>query len=146
MILWKIVTVIRWIWSLCFSYILKVPFDSEDNQGIVYVWIGDRANPEEARVCEEIAEDMFGVGYLVKFLQSCGSIIFIWSFEIYSSICYVVTRFICAGISQYSDLEWRRGAEQFLLDWYWWKEKIWKGICCLHCDILSRLASVHMMA
>lgn len=38
-----------------------MPFDSEDNQGIVYVWIGSRANPDEARVCEEIAEDMFGV-------------------------------------------------------------------------------------
>ena len=47
---------------LCgYSYILKVPFDSQDNQGIVYVWIGNRANPEEARLSEDIAEDMYGV-------------------------------------------------------------------------------------
>ena len=44
------------------SYILKVPFDTEDNQGIVYVWIGNRANPEEARLTEDIAEEMYEVG------------------------------------------------------------------------------------
>ena len=38
-----------------------VPFDSQDNRGIVYVWIGEKANPEEARLAEELAEDMFGV-------------------------------------------------------------------------------------
>lgn len=41
-----------------------VPFDSQDNRGIVYVWIGDKVNPEEARLAEEIADDMFGVGFL----------------------------------------------------------------------------------
>ena len=46
------------------SYILKVPFDSEDSQGIVYVWIGKRANAEEARLAEEIADDMYGVSRL----------------------------------------------------------------------------------
>ena len=43
------------------SYILKVPFDLEDNNGIVYVWIGKRADADEARLTEEIADDMFGV-------------------------------------------------------------------------------------
>ena len=38
-----------------------MPFDSEDNQGIVYVWIGAQANPEEARLAEEIADDMYDV-------------------------------------------------------------------------------------
>ena len=38
-----------------------MPFDSEDSQGIVYVWIGKRANAEEARLAEEIADDMYGV-------------------------------------------------------------------------------------
>jgi hypothetical protein len=52
-----------------FSYILKVPFDSEDNQGIVYVWIGSHANPDEARVCEEIAEDMFGETHSIQILN-----------------------------------------------------------------------------
>jgi hypothetical protein len=46
------------------SHILMVPFDSQDNRGIVYVWIGDKVNPEEARLAEEIADDMFGVGFL----------------------------------------------------------------------------------
>ena len=44
-----------------FSYILVVPFDSEDNAGIVYVWIGERCDPEEARITEEIANDMYDV-------------------------------------------------------------------------------------
>jgi len=42
-----------------------VPFDSADSQGIVYVWIGKRSNAEEARLAEEIADDMYGVSYLV---------------------------------------------------------------------------------
>ncbi len=44
-----------------FSYILVVPFDSEDNAGIVYVWIGERCDPEEARITEEVANDMYDV-------------------------------------------------------------------------------------
>jgi hypothetical protein len=59
------------------SHILMVPFDSQDNRGIVYVWIGDKVNPEEARLAEEIADDMFGVGFFSffllvgKLLESC---------------------------------------------------------------------------
>lgn len=43
------------------SYILFVPFESEDNadSGIVYVWIGSKAIPEEAKLIQEIAEEMF---------------------------------------------------------------------------------------
>jgi hypothetical protein len=40
-------------------YILKVPFDNENSSGIVYVWIGSKADPDEARLIEEIAEEMF---------------------------------------------------------------------------------------
>jgi len=40
-------------------YILKVPFDNEESSGIVYVWIGSKADPDEARLIEEIAEEMF---------------------------------------------------------------------------------------
>ena len=43
----------------CFCYILKVPFDSEDKRGIVYVWIGSKADPEEATVAEEIAYSLY---------------------------------------------------------------------------------------
>lgn len=52
------------LFVFCFfllSYILKVPFASEDLQGIVYVWIGTKADHEEARLAEEIAYDLFKV-------------------------------------------------------------------------------------
>jgi len=52
-----------------FCYILKVPFDSEDNQGIVYAWIGKRANPNEARLIEEIAEEMYGETHSIQILN-----------------------------------------------------------------------------
>jgi len=43
----------------CYCYILKVPFDKEDKRGIVYVWIGSKADPEEANVAEEIAYNLY---------------------------------------------------------------------------------------
>jgi len=43
----------------CFCYILKVPFDAEDKSGIVYVWIGEKADAEEARVAEDIAYSLY---------------------------------------------------------------------------------------
>ncbi|KAI0215974.1 Flightless-1-like protein [Lamellibrachia satsuma] len=52
-----------------FCYILKVPFDSEDSQGIVYVWIGKRSNAEEARLAEEIADDMYGESHTIQILN-----------------------------------------------------------------------------
>jgi len=36
-----------------------VPFDKEDTSGIVYVWVGDLADSEEARITEEIAREMY---------------------------------------------------------------------------------------
>ncbi|XP_015604382.1 protein flightless-1 [Cephus cinctus] len=42
-----------------FCYILNVPFNNDDESGIVYVWIGSKADPDEARLIEEIAEKMF---------------------------------------------------------------------------------------
>ena len=51
-----------------------MPFDSEDSQGIVYVWIGKRANAEEARLAEEIADDMYGVSWLGLFDYHMGAI------------------------------------------------------------------------
>ncbi|KAK2714542.1 protein flightless-1-like isoform X2 [Artemia franciscana] len=43
----------------CFCYILKVPFDKDDTNGIIYVWIGSKASDEEAKLAEEIAQDMY---------------------------------------------------------------------------------------
>nr|CAD7455146.1 unnamed protein product [Timema tahoe] len=44
--------------SAC-CYILKVTFDQEESSGMVYVWIGSKAKPEEAKLAEDIAEEMF---------------------------------------------------------------------------------------
>lgn len=41
------------------SYILNVPFNNDDETGIVYAWIGSKADSEEARLIQEIAEEMF---------------------------------------------------------------------------------------
>ncbi|XP_043272595.1 protein flightless-1 [Venturia canescens] len=42
-----------------FCYILNVPFNNDDETGIVYVWIGSKADGEDARLVQEIAEEMF---------------------------------------------------------------------------------------
>ena len=46
--------------SVC-SYILMVPFDSEELKGIVYVWVGSKADHSEAQIAEEIAYKMYKV-------------------------------------------------------------------------------------
>ena len=38
-------------------YVLKVPFDPQDKSGIVYVWLGAKADPDDARAAEEIATE-----------------------------------------------------------------------------------------
>jgi len=38
-----------------------VPFDQEDANGIIYVWIGNNADPDEARITEEIAREMYDI-------------------------------------------------------------------------------------
>lgn len=42
-----------------YSYILKVKFDQEDSNGIVYLWVGSKSDPEDIKLAEEIADDMF---------------------------------------------------------------------------------------
>lgn len=43
-----------------YSYLLNVPFNnSDEGTGIVYAWIGSKADPEDARLIGEIAEEMF---------------------------------------------------------------------------------------
>lgn len=47
-----------------FCYILCVPFENtsgSDSKGIVYVWIGKRSDPDEARLAEEIARYIYDV-------------------------------------------------------------------------------------
>lgn len=45
---------------IIYSYLLNVPFNnSDEGTGIVYAWIGSKADPEDARLIGEIAEEMF---------------------------------------------------------------------------------------
>ncbi|RXM32515.1 Protein flightless-1-like [Acipenser ruthenus] len=46
-----------------FCFILKVPFESTDNQGIVYTWVGRAADPDEAKLAEDIMNSMFDDTY-----------------------------------------------------------------------------------
>uniref|UniRef100_A0A3B3CSC8 FLII actin remodeling protein n=1 Tax=Oryzias melastigma TaxID=30732 RepID=A0A3B3CSC8_ORYME len=46
-----------------FCFILKVPFESTDNQGIVYTWVGRAADPDEAKLAEDIMNSMFDETY-----------------------------------------------------------------------------------
>ncbi|XP_041829756.1 protein flightless-1 homolog [Melanotaenia boesemani] len=46
-----------------FCFILKVPFESTDNQGIVYTWVGRAADPDEAKLAEDIMNTMFDETY-----------------------------------------------------------------------------------
>ncbi|XP_044159287.1 protein flightless-1 homolog [Bufo gargarizans] len=46
-----------------FCYLLKVPFESTDNQGIVYTWVGRAADPDEAKLAEDIMNTMFDDTY-----------------------------------------------------------------------------------
>ena len=43
------------------SYILKVPFNADGASGIVYVWIGERSDPEDGKLTDEIANWMYDV-------------------------------------------------------------------------------------
>lgn len=38
-----------------------MPFEQDDNadSGIVYVWVGSKSDPDEARLIQDIAEEMF---------------------------------------------------------------------------------------
>lgn len=41
----------------------QVPFESEDNQGIVYAWVGRASDPDEAKLAEDILNSMFEASY-----------------------------------------------------------------------------------
>lgn len=41
----------------------QVPFESEDNQGIVYAWVGRASDPDEAKLAEDILNTMFDASY-----------------------------------------------------------------------------------
>ena len=43
-----------------------MPFKNQDSKGIVYTWIGSKADPDMAHVTEELAYDMFDVSILMR--------------------------------------------------------------------------------
>lgn len=61
--------------NLCseFCYIVCVPLTvntDSDTRGAVYVWIGSKSNPEEARIAEELAQSMYDVSsYSIQVLN-----------------------------------------------------------------------------
>ncbi|CAF0824220.1 unnamed protein product [Brachionus calyciflorus] len=61
--------------NLCsqFCYIVCVPFENTDQnaatKGIVYVWIGKNSNPDEAKIAEEIAQDIYDETYSIQVLN-----------------------------------------------------------------------------
>ncbi|RZF40467.1 hypothetical protein LSTR_LSTR000346 [Laodelphax striatellus] len=42
-----------------FCYILKVPVNGDEENGIVYLWIGSKAKPEEIKLIGDICDEMF---------------------------------------------------------------------------------------
>uniref|UniRef100_A0A8C9CHW9 Protein flightless-1 homolog n=1 Tax=Phocoena sinus TaxID=42100 RepID=A0A8C9CHW9_PHOSS len=55
-----------------FCFILKVPFESEDNQGIVYAWVGRASDPDEAKLAEDILNSMFEASYSKQVINEGG--------------------------------------------------------------------------
>lgn len=51
-----------------------VPFDSEELKGIVYVWVGSRADHTEAQLAEQIAYKMYKVCKLFPVKMTFGCI------------------------------------------------------------------------
>jgi len=47
-------------------YVLRVPFDAQGTTGITYVWKGNHALPQEARVALDIATDLNKEGYSLQ--------------------------------------------------------------------------------
>lgn len=52
-----------------------MPFETEDESesGIVYVWIGSKSEPEEAKLIQEIAEEMFNNPWVSLQVCNCFS-------------------------------------------------------------------------
>ncbi|CAF0908368.1 unnamed protein product, partial [Didymodactylos carnosus] len=57
--------------NLCseFCYIVTVPLDSGDIIGIVYVWIGNSADQEDALLTQEIANEMYNDSYTIQVIN-----------------------------------------------------------------------------
>ncbi|KAK6187545.1 hypothetical protein SNE40_005543 [Patella caerulea] len=53
----------------CGVYILMVPFDSQDLKGIVYVWVGSKADHADAVIGEEIAYLMYKDSYTIQMIN-----------------------------------------------------------------------------
>uniref|UniRef100_A0A0B7B8B3 Gelsolin-like domain-containing protein n=2 Tax=Arion vulgaris TaxID=1028688 RepID=A0A0B7B8B3_9EUPU len=52
-----------------FCFILMVPFDSDDLKGIVYIWVGKKADHKEAQIAEEIAYMMYKDGFTIQMIS-----------------------------------------------------------------------------
>lgn len=59
-----------------FSYILRVQFDQEDTNGIIYLWVGSKADPEDIKLAEEISDEMFNDVTIFFIIISCSCPLF----------------------------------------------------------------------
>lgn len=53
----------------CFCFILMVPFECDDLSGVVYVWVGSKADHEDAKLAEDIAYTMFKDNYTIQMIN-----------------------------------------------------------------------------
>lgn len=73
-----------------------VPFETEDQaeSGIVYVWIGKKSTPEEAKLIQDVAEEMFNNPWV--------------SLQVCLNICMgVVVFFVSIKLSCFADFKRR---------------------------------------
>lgn len=70
-----------------------VPFETEDQaeSGIVYVWIGNKSTPEEAKLIQDVAEEMFNNPWVS--LQVSLKIFMFFFFFIFQTVLNIVADF-----------------------------------------------------
>lgn len=77
---------------MCF---LQVPFESTDNQGIVYTWVGRAADPDEAKLAEDIMNCMFDDTYSKQVNVHATTKLFIVNVKFEKTFKYVLCQFLC---------------------------------------------------
>ena len=62
-----------------------VPFDTQDLNGVVYVWVGSKADHDDATLTEELAYVIFkvSIGYFWIPTQFC-----FWTNGTFTQFCY----------------------------------------------------------
>lgn len=93
-----------------------MPFNSDDISGIVYVWIGENSDPEDAKLAEEVANWLYSVS-LSETLPSISLNSFLTLHNKFFLTCHAnnVSLLICLSLVVCS-----RNNIRYKL---WWKER-----------------------